>query len=96
MVVESTALSLAGILASPSDEELLEDEVRTIRRQQVISPPPFLPTKAQIRAACRQIQASWSPAEERSRRMSGHTVRWNLPGAKSALIVAREDAAQFH
>lgn len=33
----------------------------------------FEPTPEQIRAACREIQAEWSAAEERSRRVIPHS-----------------------
>lgn len=36
------------------------------------------PTRAEIRAACREIQKTWSP-QERARRLMVRPVRWELP-----------------
>lgn len=81
------------MLAEP---ELLIDETdaATVRRQCQISPPKFLPSRAQIQAECRKIQLTWSPAEERSRRAIGRRIGWRVPGGHTGLtVVAREDVA---
>jgi hypothetical protein len=80
-----------------TDERLtLDDEALTVRRQCSISPPVYLPTRAQIRAACRQIRASWSPAEERSRRAIGRRVAWTVPDTRiGLLVIPRENSSAF-
>ena len=45
------------------------------------SQPPFVPTEAEIREACRAIQATWSP-EERVRRSRFYSGGFDLPGVR--------------
>jgi hypothetical protein len=48
------------------------------------------PTPEEIAAACREIQAEWSPRERDRRCTALRTVRWQVPGARLIDAPARE------
>jgi hypothetical protein len=50
---------------------------------------PYEPSPFEIRRCCFEIQATWTPEEERKRRGAEKTPHWNPPGSKRRLRIAR-------
>lgn len=49
------------------------------RRWAYSKTPEFTPTPSQIRQACREIQARWTPVERARRAMASESPPWMIP-----------------
>jgi hypothetical protein len=53
-------------------------------------PKVFIPTPQDIAAACLEIQATWTPREERERR-THRPARWELPKAVPPSVAPQDE-----